>query len=148
MRAIVRAYLFWKLPKVQTKENVFLLNWWPLTFWLSRLQWNGCVDFPYFALQFLFNVIVQYNFPKLNARCINFVALSTCNSVSFHICSKLSSFYDTDFRQDPPKEKIFPCSRIVFTLSDISLGWQQFALTSLLQARLVKTGTHPLIPNI
>ena len=117
MRAIVRAYLFWKLPKVQTKENVFLLNWWPLTFWLSRLQWNGCVDFPYFALQFLFIVIVQYNFPKLNARCINFVALSTCNSVSFHICSKLSSFYDTDFRQDPPKEKIFPCSRKVFTLS-------------------------------
>ena len=71
----------------------------------------------YFALQFLFLVIVQYNFPKLNARCINFVALSTCNSVSFHICSKLSSFYDTDFRQDPPKEKIFPCSRKVFTLS-------------------------------
>ena len=148
MRAIVRAYLFWKLPKVQTKENVFLLNWWPLTFWLSRLQWNGCVDFPYFALQFLFIVIVQYNFPKLNARCIKFVTLPTCISVSFDICSKPSSFYKADFRQDPPKERIFPCSRIVFTLSDISLGWQQFALTSLLQARLVKTGTHPLIPNI
>lgn len=144
MRAIVRAYLFWKLPKSKLKK-MFLLNWWPLTFWLSRLQWNGCVDFPYFALQFLFLVSVQNNFPKLNAHCIKFVTLPACISVSFHICSKPSSFYDTDFRQDPPKGKIFPCSRKVFTLSDISLGWQQFALTSLLQARLVNrnSSSHP-----
>ena len=90
-------------------------------------------------------MIVQYNFPKLNARCIKFVTLPTCISASFHICSKPSSFYYADFRQHPPKEKIFPCSRKVFTLSDISLGWQQFALTSLLQARLVNrnSSSHP-----
>ena len=90
-------------------------------------------------------MIVQYNFPKLNARCIKFVFLPTCILVNFHISSKPSSFYDSDFRQYPPKEKIFLCSRKVFTLSDISLGWQQFALTSLLQARLVNrnSSSHP-----
>ena len=45
MRAIVRAYLFWKLPKVQTEENVFtqlkainFLLIMPSMEWLCRLS--------------------------------------------------------------------------------------------------------------